>query len=168
MWTFTLEGIEPVSEKPYPYTELQKQWLAALKSGKYKQGQGFLKAVSDRFCCLGVLCELAGWEPKLNEADAIAYSFRDPQNPEAYTSTSYLPGFIRRMANLGDDIGRLEKPVRLKGLESYNPYTSLASMNDVRIIERTSRGETTGLSFPEIAAYIEHDPWNVFLPPEAA
>ena len=33
--------------------------LEALRSGKYEQGRYRLKSSSERFCCLGVLCELA-------------------------------------------------------------------------------------------------------------
>lgn len=43
--------------------QLKSKWLAALRSGKYAQGRGKLKWVSDRgrveYCCLGVLCEVA-------------------------------------------------------------------------------------------------------------
>lgn|SRR5574343_435463 len=40
-----------------------KDWLKALRSGKYKQGEGYLKKeTSDgpEHCCLGVACELSG------------------------------------------------------------------------------------------------------------
>lgn len=33
------------------------QWIAALRSGEYKQTTRFLRK-GDRFCCLGVLCNL--------------------------------------------------------------------------------------------------------------
>lgn len=33
------------------------KWVRALRSGKYKQGVWMLKSL-DRFCCLGVLCEI--------------------------------------------------------------------------------------------------------------
>lgn len=36
----------------------REEWLAALRSGEYKQGRGVLKE-DGRFCCLGVLCDLA-------------------------------------------------------------------------------------------------------------
>lgn len=39
---------------------LRKKWLAALRSGKYKQGQGCLYNPDDKsFCCLGVLNHIA-------------------------------------------------------------------------------------------------------------
>lgn len=45
---------------------VKKLWLAALKSGKYKHGEGQLRhpgtenpGYPERFCCLGVLCDIA-------------------------------------------------------------------------------------------------------------
>ncbi len=34
-------------------------WLQALRGGEYEQGQRRLRS-GDQFCCLGVLCDLAG------------------------------------------------------------------------------------------------------------
>ena len=42
--------------------EIKAQWITALRSGDYRQGQGALRRKTDgedTFCCLGVLCELA-------------------------------------------------------------------------------------------------------------
>jgi len=36
----------------------QKKWLEALRSGKYQQGKNKLRDSDDRFCCLGVACEV--------------------------------------------------------------------------------------------------------------
>jgi hypothetical protein len=36
--------------------KVKHKWLKALRSGKYEQGQFYLKR-NDRFCCLGVLCD---------------------------------------------------------------------------------------------------------------
>lgn len=35
------------------------QWIAALRSGKYKQGRGYLRK-GDYYCCLGVFCDVIG------------------------------------------------------------------------------------------------------------
>lgn len=51
---------------------IKKAWVDALRSGKYTQGQCYLRSRTsfdgeDRFCCLGVLCDLhsketgSGW-----------------------------------------------------------------------------------------------------------
>lgn len=37
---------------------LRKEWIKALRSGKYEQCTGQLRDV-DTYCCLGVLCEIA-------------------------------------------------------------------------------------------------------------
>lgn len=43
--------------------EAKKRWVAALRSGKYKQGIGRLRVRQEHhksgYCCLGVLCEIA-------------------------------------------------------------------------------------------------------------
>jgi hypothetical protein len=39
--------------------ELKRKWVEALRSGTYHQAVGFLRN-EDRFCCLGVLCQIAG------------------------------------------------------------------------------------------------------------
>lgn len=38
---------------------LAMKWVKALRSGKYKQGKTFLKK-GDKYCCLGVLCDITG------------------------------------------------------------------------------------------------------------
>jgi hypothetical protein len=41
---------------------LLDRWLEALESGKYKQGKVLLGNEADGYCCLGVLCVVAGVE----------------------------------------------------------------------------------------------------------
>lgn len=71
-----------------------KLWIKALRSGEYKQGRKALK-VGDRFCCLGVLCDLAAkdggpdWErPLMDSADFF----------EGFTEI--LPGNFRKFMGL--------------------------------------------------------------------
>lgn len=48
--------------------DILKEWIEALRSGKYKQGKMQLKLAhkkGDQFCCLGVLCDIidnSKWE----------------------------------------------------------------------------------------------------------
>lgn len=37
--------------------DIKAKWVAALRSGEYKQGHEHLR-VDDSYCCLGVLCDL--------------------------------------------------------------------------------------------------------------
>ena len=41
--------------------KLKQDWVEALRSGKYKQGRRALyKPYTEAYCCLGVLCKVAG------------------------------------------------------------------------------------------------------------
>ncbi len=40
--------------------ELKDKWVAALRSGEYRQGKYELYDRDESFCCLGVLCAVAG------------------------------------------------------------------------------------------------------------
>lgn len=43
---------------------IKAKWVAALRSGKYQQGQNYLRHDGE-YCCLGVLCDLidpAAWK----------------------------------------------------------------------------------------------------------
>jgi hypothetical protein len=39
--------------------EVKAKWLAALRSGQYRQAKHHLRNGNDGYCCLGVLCEIA-------------------------------------------------------------------------------------------------------------
>ena len=45
-----------------------RKWVKALRSGKFRQGQGVLVGKDDNrhttYCCLGVACVVAGEKPK--------------------------------------------------------------------------------------------------------
>ncbi len=43
--------------------QLKHAWMAALRSGTYRQGYGFLHK-DDHYCCLGVLLAVAGRLPQ--------------------------------------------------------------------------------------------------------
>lgn len=42
-----------------PPEKVRAAWVAALRSGEYKQGHGHLGNQERGYCCLGVLCDLA-------------------------------------------------------------------------------------------------------------
>jgi len=45
---------------------LKKQWTTALRSGAFPQGRNVLRS-TEGYCCLGVLCEVLGYESVLEE-----------------------------------------------------------------------------------------------------
>ena len=50
--------------------ELKKKWLDALRSGEYTQGRGRLR-YANQYCCLGVLCDVVGYEWKEKEKNCF-------------------------------------------------------------------------------------------------
>jgi len=58
--------------------DVAEKWVAALRSGKYKQGQNALcnvvphvesEETTELFCCLGVLCDILQHDPDFIEAN---------------------------------------------------------------------------------------------------
>lgn len=57
----------------------KKQYLKALKSGKYLQQRGYL-CVDGKYCCLGVFCKVSGLPKTKVEGETsyyICFSFKD-------------------------------------------------------------------------------------------
>ena len=106
--------------------EIKAKWVAALRSGEFKQGHGGLRD-GDRFCCLGVLCEIH----RRIERGKRKWKKMD-ESPFKWYLDNYqvLPGVVQNWA----------------GLEHENPATeqgALAELND------------DGLDFDSIADIIE-------------
>jgi hypothetical protein len=62
--------------------EVKTRWVAALRSGEYRQGDGCLRNIADEFCCLGVLCdvhEVGGWH--LDGGREFTYAGYDNELP---------------------------------------------------------------------------------------
>jgi len=110
--------------------KIKAQWVAALRSGEYKQGKGVLRK-GNELCCLGVLCEVAilsGIELKVHHKNG--YTQYDGHG-------SGLPGTVREWA----------------GLDDGQPYTS--RMDDDGFPMRISHVNDGGASFEQIADLIE-------------
>lgn len=58
--------------------ELVRLWIDSLRSGTYQQGTSQLRTIDDKFCCLGVLCDIAkqsvNLEWNLPNVDYVSYS----------------------------------------------------------------------------------------------
>ena len=110
--------------------QLKKQWVAALRSGKYMQTTGYLKKKEEdgkcAYCCLGVLCSVAGLRLKKKSSNGFFGHLDEWGLPEE-DGITHVPN------EHGERIG-LPKKVQDR----------LMRMND-------SRGKT----FKQIATYIE-------------
>lgn len=106
--------------------EIKQRWLDALRSGKYNQGSRVLRSESNKYCCLGILCELvdpAGWRPApIPSLSGMAYQ--------------YVAGDLHNV--------------------SMPSLTTLESVGlDAEIAEQLARWNDDGMSFADIANYIE-------------
>ncbi|MDO7847661.1 hypothetical protein Q5H92_14930 [Hymenobacter sp. M29] len=118
------------------HQEIKKDWLEALRSGKYTQGKYSLKKENEEgkvsYCCLGVLCDLAVRQGIVEEEENASYCGEYLFDGE---ETSLTPK-LREWAGIETPEAKIDKPV--------GPHTSLMALND--------SGDYT---FPQIAQIIE-------------
>lgn len=112
--------------------EIAKRWIKALRSGKYKQGQSFLKQYDTknqpRHCCLGVLCELYNESMKKNHKKTLTTKtfddglFGSGSGCVTFNGAGeFLPTSVRKWAGMKSKDGKLD---------NHLFYNSLADMND--------------------------------------
>lgn len=107
--------------------EYPKEWLLALRSGKYKQGIGQLR-YGDFYCCLGVLCDIT-------DKKWFDDSYDDKK--------CVLPQSIMDRYGLEFDLPRLSIE-ELKDRRGMSLYIELSRLND------------DGFTFDQIADVIEY------------
>lgn len=115
-------------------------WVQALRSGEYEQGQDYL-CRGGKFCCLGVLCEIQGL-PKEDVEGDIYYVF---EGLDSYaTKRALQQSVIPRAAQstILEDLN-LRQAVTDEVGDQRALHTHLICMND------------EGKTFTEIADYIE-------------
>lgn len=117
--------------------------IAALRSGEYKQGEGYLRRREDYkhayatvYCCLGVACKISGLG-SFDYTDAFITA------EEGEVSSTHLPGAVRKWLGFATDNGAL-----INGdmrTETALVVSSLMDANDL------------GVSFAQIADIIEEN-----------
>ena len=104
--------------------ELRKKWIEALRSGQYEQGKYCLRDKNDRFCCLGVLCDISDlgeWEDLLPD-NSISRDYIIEETNDA----AMLPERVRDAAGLFTCDGTVRS---MKGRDILGSL-SLAAAND--------------------------------------
>ena len=116
--------------------EWKQKWIDALRSGEYKQGYKYLRQTEEdgsiSYCCLGVLCDIAGVDWK--ETDPYTIS-----NGNAYRP--HYDGYLSNESLLHPGV------IEMTGVTSDMPFINgiaLSSMNDAM-----------DMTFEEIALEIE-------------
>jgi hypothetical protein len=124
---------------------LVKKWIKALRSGKYKQTRGTLlrvrkynKVEEKRYCCLGVLCDLAVKEgligkPKPSkEYGALegSYAFGE--------YTSQLPRRVYKLVGLDGGFG--DYADHCQSLAAHNDHDKMNFKRIADIIESRPKG----------------------------
>lgn len=102
--------------------EMKKKWLEALKSEKFEQRKGYL-CKDNKFCCLGVLCEIEGVEkcelPLYEGESDTAIFYGKRMDSEVITDE----GLKKQIGSNGSFIGFL---IRKDEIDHH----SLTSLND--------------------------------------
>jgi len=73
---------------------IKKRWIAALRSGKFRQGEQMLMTDDGAYCCLGVLCRLYTREKKKKFDKVVIYS-----------RTTWLPEEVAEWAGVDRKVG---------------------------------------------------------------
>lgn len=118
--------------------EIKTRWVTALLSGKYKQGAGYLNE-NDRFCCLGVLCDVVKDELKIDW-------YENPEDEDFAIfdgKSQFLPKSVSVYAGLG-----INDDVRVPFI--YDP-------EDGEVMVPLSELNDEGISFIKIAELIEEN-----------
>ena len=93
---------------------IKRAWIRALRLGKYKQGTMTLKK-GNKFCCLGVLCDLYGKKMK----------------------TKWITGHFGDDAMLGEENDLPGKVIKWAGLSDRDPM-----LNAIRASQHNDGGKT--------------------------
>jgi len=87
--------------------KFKEKWVAALRSGKYKQDteKGKLETVDGKFCCLGVACKVAGVGNKNNVLSQAwiedSKDFKIKGVPKILKEDTELPTRLAQMNDAG-------------------------------------------------------------------
>lgn len=82
--------------------EIKERWLDALRSGEFKQATASLRTHDNRYCCLGVLCELALRDGVVRREDGKRWSIYIATGDVVSHSDSNLPGVVQDWAGLDE------------------------------------------------------------------
>lgn len=86
--------------------EVKAKWVAALRSGEYKQATGRLRS-DDGFCCLGVLCDLHSKETGEGWGPAYTYSGESATLDRRVVAWASMPYRLGATVQIDDSVRAL-------------------------------------------------------------
>ena len=138
--------------------EVMVKWVKALRSGKFKQGEGTLKQFNSKgvaqHCCLGVLCELYNDTMRKSKKKTLREKFIDNNSDFSHGYCRFgnrsddLPKEVREWAGMKTNLG-VFKIEKTDYIGRYLDKECLADLND------------TGRKFKTIADIIEKNYENI-------
>jgi len=82
--------------------EIAKKWVEALRSGNYKQGHCQLRSTDNKYCCLGVLCDL------YTQATGAQWIRKDRAEYQIHFDSKILSPSVREWSGMQSTTGRYE------------------------------------------------------------
>lgn len=131
--------------------EARAAWVAALRSGEYRQGKNALRSFDESHCCLGVACEVFR---KLEGDERLPISYA-PDCDHGYGygfgfESASLPKIVQEWLDINSDCGEYHGAVNQSGR-----FPTLIGHND-------EVDEFPGMDFNQIADLIESEPKGMF------
>lgn len=135
--------------------EIRDAWIAALESGKYKQGRSALKTGADTYCCLGVLaCVMRdnNWLPEgamvYEFPESLSIDWQSPFYGKRDSTGTTFPGGLR------DHIGITKERLYLDEVRPNVP-----GQHKLDLISKAMDMNDSGKhSFAEIAEFLRQHP----------
>jgi len=123
--------------------ELRKKWIDTLRSDKYEQGRTSLRSLDNKYCCLGVLCDIID-NTKWNRlrswmfpGDLVGYQYITDRD----MNSSSLPKEYVDLIGLNDPLGCKKEPLQ---------NGSLAQLNDLgKTFQQIADALETGVYWAE-------------------
>jgi len=133
--------------------KLIKEWIEALRSGKYTQGQSCLRSRGDKFCCLGVLCDITSrkdWEVVVFDEEYSYYSILEED--------SVLPESILNLLNLEERTLTFKiSSENSKLLEILENYEEEDRVSELGYYDLAQLNDSWELDFSQIADILEEE-----------
>lgn len=86
--------------------DIAKRWVEALRSSKYKQGKDQLQTSDNKFCCLGVLCDIVKddvggtWDGQTFRLDTTSETINLPEAVKQFTLMKSYTGSRKGKSSL--------------------------------------------------------------------